>query len=75
MKLMDQASVDKMIKKNKIERNSVSGKLNELTVWEVYNTTQFMKNQTINPNYIYSHKSDLFNSEPYYSDTVSLQQP
>jgi ribosomal protein L28 len=75
MKLMDQESVDKMIEKNKIELNSASGKSNELTVWEVYNTTKFMKNQTSNPDFIYSSSSNLFNSEPYYAKENTLQNP
>ncbi len=75
MKLVNQKSVDKMIKKNKLEHNSVSGRLNELTAWEVYNTTKFMKNQVSNPDFIYSQTSDLFDVVPYYTKENSLQKP
>lgn len=73
MKLVDKESVDRMIKNNKLENNSVTGRLNELTVWEVYNTSKFMRNQMSNPNFIYSSTSDLFNVVPYYSKESSLQ--
>lgn len=73
MRLVDKKSVDRMIKNNKLEHNTVSGRLNELTVWEVYNTSKFMRNQMSNPNFIYSSTSDLFNVVPYYSKESSLQ--
>jgi hypothetical protein len=73
MKLVDKESVDRMILKNKIEKNSVSGRLNELTVWEVYNTTEFMKNQMSNPDFIYSQASDSFNAVPYYTRENGIQ--
>lgn len=67
MKLMEEDAVRRVILKHKQELNSVSGKLNELTVWEVYNTTEFMEHQMTNPNFFYSLTSDLFNTTPYYS--------
>ena len=67
MKLMDEEAVGRLILRHKQELNSVSGKLNELTVWEVYNTTEFMEHQMTNPNFFYSLTSDLFNTTPYYS--------
>ena len=73
MKLVNKESVDRMILKNKQENNSASGKLNELTVWEVYNTTKFMKYQVSNPNFIYSITSDLFNTSPYYTTEDKIQ--
>ena len=75
MKLVDKETADKMIRKNKLELNSVSGKLNELTIWEVYNTTKFMKHQSSNPGFINSSSSDLFNSIPYYAKENSFKKP
>ncbi|BAO74923.1 hypothetical protein [Winogradskyella sp. PG-2] len=75
MKLVNQESADKMIKRNRLENNSVVGKLNELTVWEVYNTQQFMKRQISNPDFVYSSSSDFFNVDPYYSKETSIQNP
>lgn len=67
MKLVEKETVDRMISKHKQELNSVSGKLNELTVWEVYNTTKFMELQMSDPNFFYSVTSEVFNTTPYYS--------
>lgn len=73
MKLVNKESTDRMILKHKQELNSVSGKLNELTVWEVYNTTKFMEHQLLNPDFFYSLDSDLFNTTPYYETENNVQ--
>jgi hypothetical protein len=73
MKLVDQKSVDRMIIKNKLENSSAFGKFNELIVWEVYNTSKFMEQQVLNPDFMYSLTSDLFNTTPYYSTQKSIQ--
>lgn len=67
MKLANKESVDRMILKHKQELNSVSGKLNQLTIWEVYNTSKFMEQQMLNSEFFYSVTSDVFNTTPYYS--------
>ena len=72
MKLVDERAVTKMISKNKLISETNYGKLNKLSVWEVYDTTKFVKKQTINPNYINSSSSDLFNVEPYYMSSENL---
>jgi hypothetical protein len=73
MKLVDQKSVDRMIARNKLENSSAFGKFNELTVWEVYNTSKFMEQQLLNPEFMYSISSDFFNTTPYYSTQTSPQ--
>lgn len=73
MKLADQKSVDRMILKHKVELNSDCGKLNELTIWEVYNTRDFMENQVSNPDFVYSSTTDSFNTIPYYSTNDKVQ--
>ena len=73
MKLVDQKSADRMIVKNKLENSSTFGKFNELIVWEVYNTSKFMEQQVLNPDFMYSLTSDLFNTTPYYSTQKSVQ--
>lgn len=55
-----------LISKNKIESKTNFGKQNRLTVWEIYNTKKFMKEQIDNPEYINSSSSDLFNVVPYF---------
>ncbi|WP_299366451.1 hypothetical protein [Winogradskyella sp.] len=72
MKLVDETTVKKMIKKNKLELNSAEGKSNELTVWEVYDSHKFMEAQIADTDYINSTSSDLFNVIPYYSSLKSL---
>lgn len=67
MKLVDKESADRMILRHKIELNSASGKLNQLDVWEVYDTTKFMEQQVQNPNFFYTLSSEVFNTTPYFS--------
>ena len=73
MKLADQTSVDRMILKHKVELDSDCGKLNELTIWEVYNTREFMEKQVSNPDFVYSSTTDSFNTTPYYSTNHKAQ--
>ena len=72
-KLVDKESVNRMILRHKQELNSDCGRLNELTVWEVYNTRKFMENQVLNPNFIYSSSTEIFNTTPYYTTTSKVQ--
>ena len=72
MRLVDEESVERMILKNKIENKSASGKLNELIVWEVYNTSKFMEHQVSNPDFVYSMSSEFFNTSPHYSSESKI---
>jgi len=72
MKLVDQKLANKLIKRNKLEHSSASEKLNDLTIWEVYNKKEFIKHQISNPKFIHSASSDVFNVTPYYSTENSL---
>ncbi len=69
MKLVNESIATKMISRNKLVRKTSYGKLNKLSVWEIYNKTEFMKKQASNPDYINSSSSDLFNVVPYYMTT------
>ncbi|EDP72275.1 hypothetical protein FBALC1_14277 [Flavobacteriales bacterium ALC-1] len=73
MRLADQKSVDKLISRNKKEHASPSGKINELIVWEVYNTSKFMELQMSNPEFIKSITSEFFNVTPYYKSVNSSE--
>ncbi|MBU2929212.1 hypothetical protein [Winogradskyella psychrotolerans] len=73
MRLVDQKSVELMILRHKMELNSDPGKFNTLTVWEVYNKSEFMDNQVSNPDFVYSLATDLFNPTPYYSTSDNIQ--
>lgn len=75
MKLVDKASADRMIRKNQLEINSASGKYNELIVWEVYNTSQFVRKQRLNPDFVYTASTEIFNNIPYYEKQNNLKQP
>lgn len=66
MKLVDEYAAKKMIKRNKLVSKSNFSKSNKLYVWEIYDTTKFIKNQTANPDYINSSSSEFFNVDPYY---------
>ncbi|WP_400074733.1 hypothetical protein [Winogradskyella sp. R77965] len=73
MRLVDQETVDRMILKNKLINKNASNKLNELIVWEVYNTSKFMEQQVSNPDFVYSSTSEFFNTSPFYS-TENISQ-
>ena len=69
MSLENEEAVSKMISKNKLELSTEIGKNNTLVVYEVYNTSKFMRKQLRNRNYFKSPNSKIFNAEPYYSST------
>ena len=73
MKLVDQESVNRMILQHKVQRNCDSGKLNELTIWEVYDTSKFMENQVVDPDFVYTNSTDSFNTTPYFATSTELQ--
>lgn len=66
MRLVNHEYADRLILRNKKEHNHPSRKLNELIVWEVYNTSKFIGLQMSNPDFINSITSDFFNVVPYY---------
>lgn len=69
-KMGDQETVDRMIKKIEIDMKTKSGRLNELTVWTVYDPSQFVRHRRVNRmNYI-DVDSESFDANPYYK-TVS----
>lgn len=67
MKMVTHIEADELITKHKAELKTNQGKLNQLTIWEVYNTAKFMEKQVENPDYINSIVSNLFNVKPYFS--------
>lgn len=66
MRLEDEYVVKKMIARNRLELNTDIGKNNKLLVFEVYNTSEFMRNQLKNTDYINSEDSEIFNNIPFY---------
>ena len=66
MRIGDKEVVDKMIVQNKIDLKSKAGKHNELIIWEVYDTSAFMRFKRLNPDYANVEEADSFNTEPFY---------
>lgn len=72
LRFASKALVDQMIAKNKIEVQSVKGKLNDLTIWEIYDTTKFLRFKRLNPNFSQTTQSEYFNVKPYYTSRNSI---
>jgi len=67
-KMGDQEAVDRMIRKNEVDMRTKSGRLNELTVWTVYDTDNFVKHKRKNKKDYMNIASESFNVVPYYSN-------
>ncbi|WP_299130200.1 hypothetical protein [uncultured Winogradskyella sp.] len=69
MRIGDKEIVDKMIIQHKIDKKSITGKNNVLTVWEVYDARAFIRYKKQNSNYANTKdkKVTCFNSVPIYA--------
>lgn len=67
MSMENEEEVSRMISLNKLELSTEIAKNNTLLVYEVYNTSQFMRKQLRNATYFKSSESDVFNVVPYYT--------
>ncbi|MDN3493832.1 hypothetical protein [Winogradskyella bathintestinalis] len=68
MSLENINEVSRMISKNKLELNTEIAKNNTLIVYEVYNSSKFMRKQLRKPTYFKSSdNSKIFNGKPYYA--------
>ncbi|MEY8848024.1 hypothetical protein AB9K26_04375 [Psychroserpens sp. XS_ASV72] len=74
MRLEYKEDIARIIYKNKLELKSSVGKNNKLTIYEVYNTSEFMPNQLKNPSYYETGKSEAFNAIPYYTSVDTNQE-
>jgi hypothetical protein len=74
LRFANKSLVDKMVAKNRIEIKSVKGKLNDLTVWEIYDTTKFLRFKRRNPDFSKVSDSDFFNVTPYYASQTYLME-
>ncbi|MBC2846441.1 hypothetical protein [Winogradskyella flava] len=74
MRLESKEVVAEMISKNQLELSTEIGKNNKLIVYEVYDTSKFMREQIKNRQYFKSSDSKIFNIEPYYSSTKQNYQ-
>ncbi|WP_299519640.1 hypothetical protein [Winogradskyella sp.] len=66
MKLVDLETVNELISINKKELSTEIGKNNKLIIYEVYNSSKFMRHQLKNPSYFKSSNSEVFNVKPIY---------
>ena len=69
-KMSDQDVVDRMIKKIEIDMKTKTGRLNELTVWTVYDPSEFVQHKKKNKEDYMNIASESFNMEPYYKRVV-----
>lgn len=67
-KLSDQETVDRMIKKNEIDLKTKSGRLNELSIWAIYNPSEFVQHKRKNRRNYLDVDSESFNNIPYYNN-------
>jgi hypothetical protein len=65
-KLADLETVKRLIRKHEIDHKTKSGMYNELSIWEVYDTSKFMRYKRMNPDYATAKNSDYFNTRPFY---------
>jgi len=65
-KLGDQETVDRMIKKIKIDMKTRAGRLNELIVWTVIDPPMFVKHKKLNKTNFTQVPSESFKMEPYF---------
>ncbi|QXP77744.1 MULTISPECIES: hypothetical protein [Winogradskyella] len=66
LKMADQATVDRIIRKIKIDMRTTTGRLNELTVWEVFNPSDFAKHKRKHKKNYMNIDSNSFNKVPYF---------
>ena len=66
MKLGDLETVKRLIRKHEIDHKTKSGMNNELSIWEVYDTSKFMRYKRMHPDYATAKNSDSFNTRPFY---------
>ncbi|MEO1031839.1 MAG: hypothetical protein AAFX55_10570 [Bacteroidota bacterium] len=67
MRMVSHSEADELISRYKIENKTLQGKLNKLTIWEVYDANNFIKKQSENRDYVHSSESDLFDVIPYFT--------
>jgi len=66
LKMADQATVDRIIQKINIDMRTTTGRLNELTVWEIFSPSDFAKHKRKHKKNYMNIDSDSFNKAPYY---------
>lgn len=74
MRFGDQALVDKMISHINLDKKTVTGKFNQLTIWEIYDVSKFLRYKMRNSN-DFSEASESFNPTPYFKTENNSSKP
>ncbi|WP_458627690.1 hypothetical protein [Winogradskyella sp. PC D3.3] len=75
LKMADQKTVDRMIQKIEIDLKTKTGRFNQLTVWQIYNPTNFVRHKRKNGHNYMNVASDSFNPKPYYQIDNKSKKP
>jgi hypothetical protein len=67
MKFGNLETVITLIRKHETDHKTKYGQLNDLTIWEIYDTTSFLRYKRMHPNYANTETSDCFNTRPFYN--------
>ncbi|NRD19400.1 hypothetical protein HNV08_05020 [Winogradskyella eckloniae] len=71
-KFGDQNTIDQMIRKIEVDKKTKTGRLNELIVWRVFDTSKFIEHRKANKTNYHALPSESFNTEPYYKTTDQI---
>jgi hypothetical protein len=70
----DQALVERMIANINLDKKTKAGKHNELTIWEIYDVSKFVKYKMKKTNDLSTDK-EFFNSKPYFKVEKASSKP
>ena len=65
-KMATKDDVDRLISRNQLDVKTLKGQSNILKIWEVYNSSMFLKEKKLDKNFI-NTKSPYFNEKLYYT--------
>ncbi|MFD1017517.1 hypothetical protein [Winogradskyella rapida] len=74
LKMADQKTVDRLILKIETDMKTTTGRNNELTVWQVYDPTNFFIHKRRHKKNYMNVNSDSFDIQPYYKVTNALSK-
>ncbi len=67
MKFGDLETVKTIIRKHETDHKTKYGQFNDLIIWEIYDTTKFLRHKRLHPDYANTETSDFFNTRPFYN--------
>ncbi|RZN84326.1 MAG: hypothetical protein EVB11_02655 [Winogradskyella sp.] len=65
-KMATKKDIDRMIARNQLDVKTLKGQSNILKIWEIYNSSMFLKHKELDKDFI-NTKSPYFNAIPYYT--------